>query len=163
MDTKILNSRKKELLDQQEKMLNAASESKRALTTAEEENYTVMVKEIETIDSNLARFNAIAKSKLEISTPTSEVVVPEFGNTKKNFWKASNCSAEYSENFWKAFSQNNLKIQNAALGEGGTAADGSFLVPSQTDPNIPNLAIIEASARKLSRVITTEMDLKLPY
>lgn len=32
-----------------------------------------------------------------------------------------------------------------------------------TDPTIPALAVIEASARKLSQVITTEMDIKLPY
>jgi HK97 family phage major capsid protein len=55
-------------------------------------------------------------------------------------------------------------IWNAAsLSEGGTAADGSYLVPSITDPTIAALAPIEASARKLSQVITTDMDIKLPY
>jgi len=44
-----------------------------------------------------------------------------------------------------------------------SAADGSYLVPSMTDPTIPALAVIEASARKLSLVIPTEMDIKLPY
>jgi HK97 family phage major capsid protein len=161
MDTKILNSRKKELLDQQEKMLNAASEAKRDLTTVEEESYAVMAKEIESLNTNISRFDAIAKSKSEIVIPSSDIVVPNF----KQKSKYSNCSAEYADNFWNAFSKGQLKngFQNAALGEGGTAADGSFLVPSQTDPSIPNLAIIEASARKLSRVIETEMDIKLPY
>jgi HK97 family phage major capsid protein len=51
----------------------------------------------------------------------------------------------------------------AALSEGGTAADGSYLVPSQTDPSIASLAVIEAAARSLSQVVVTEMDIKLPY
>jgi HK97 family phage major capsid protein len=56
------------------------------------------------------------------------------------------------------------KITNtAALSEGGTAADGSFLVPQETSTTIANLAMEEVSARKLSRCIVTEMDLKLPY
>jgi HK97 family phage major capsid protein len=54
-------------------------------------------------------------------------------------------------------------IQNAALGEGGTTADGSALVPIETDPTIPAMAIEETICRSLSRVITTEMNLNLPY
>jgi HK97 family phage major capsid protein len=85
-------------------------------------------------------------------------VVPEFKGATKKF---NNCTAEYATAFWNAFKTRDFR--NAALAEGGTAADGSYLVPNQTDPSIPNLAVIEASARKLSRVITTEMDIKLPY
>lgn len=164
MKTK-LNARKKELLDAQEKMLNSAATTQNPLTPAEEESYGKMTKEIESINLSVARFDAVEKGKREVGTPATQLLVTDPAiDKKKNFWsKATNCSPEYAENFWKAFSQKNLNIQNAALGEGGTAADGSYLVPSITDPSIPALAVIEASARSLSRVITTEMDIKLPY
>jgi len=159
MDSKILNARKKELLDQQEKMLNAASEAKIALTTSQEDSFQAMSVEIEGINTNISRIEAIAKGKREVGAPATEVVVPEFGKSKAKY---SNCSTDYAEAFWNML-KSPKNFSNAALGEGGTAADGSYLVPSQTDPSIPNLAVIEASARKLSRVIQTEMDLKIPY
>jgi HK97 family phage major capsid protein len=157
-DSKVLNTRKAELLDQQERMLNQAQERKSALTAAEEETYKNFSTEIDSINTTIARMDAIAKGKLQISQPTSTPVILDFKGDKKKY---SNCTAEYAKAFWSAMSARNFS--NAALGEGGTAADGSYLVPSQTDPNIPNLAVIEASARKLSKVITTEMDIKLPY
>jgi hypothetical protein len=48
-----------------------------------------------------------------------------------------------------------LRASNAALSKGGTAADGSFLLPSATDPSIPALAVIEASARKLTQDVSS--------
>jgi HK97 family phage major capsid protein len=54
-------------------------------------------------------------------------------------------------------------ITNASLGEGGTSAAGGALVPIEVDPSIPAMAIEETIARSLSRVITTSMDLKLPF
>jgi HK97 family phage major capsid protein len=158
MDIKSLNARKKELLDQQEQMLNRASESKVAFTTSEEEQFSNFSKELDSLNVNIARLDSIEKGKREVGQPSNMVVVPEF---KANAKKFRNCTAEYADAFWKSLSTRNFT--NAALGEGGTVADGSYLVPSQTDPTIPNLAAIEASARKLSRVITTEMDIKLPY
>ena len=152
-----LNAKKKSLLDQQEHMLNRASEAKVQLTATEDEQFKNFTNEIDSINTNITRLENIAKGKREVGEPTSTVLVPEFGNKVKY----SNCTAEYASAFWKSLSTRNFN--NAALGEGGTAADGSYLVPSQTDPSIPNLAVIEASARKLSRVISTEMDIKLPY
>jgi HK97 family phage major capsid protein len=159
IDIKALNTRKKELLDAQEKMLVAATDSKIQLTAAQEEQFKNFTNEIDSINTNLARTEAINKGKLEVGVPSSTLAIPaDFSNVKSKY---TNCTAEYAGAFWNALSTRNFS--NAALGEGGTAADGSFLVPNQTDPSIPNLAVIEASARKLSRVITTEMDVKLPY
>jgi HK97 family phage major capsid protein len=159
MNSQILNTRKAELLASQEKMLNAAAEAKLKLTDEQELTFAAATAEIKDIDSTLARMAAIEKGKSEVGAPTSTLFVPSAGaGTKPKF---SNCTAEYASAFWNGIKTRNFT--NAALGEGGTAADGSFLVPAQTDPSIPNLAPIEASARKLSRVITTEMDLKIPY
>jgi HK97 family phage major capsid protein len=155
-----LNARKKELLDAQEKMLNAASEAKVALTPAQEEQFASHTKEIEAINVSLARFEAIAKGKREIGVPKQEVLISGVNAKVKTY---SNCTPEYADAFWKSMSTSFRNTNSLAEVSTGAAADGSYLVPSQTDPSIPNLAIIEASARKLSRVITTEMDLKLPY
>jgi len=163
MDIKALNAQKKDLLNRQEAMLNAASEAKRQLTAAEEETFANLTKELDATNVNIARVEAIAKGKLEVGAPSNSVVVPEFSHQMSVVGgkRYSNCTAEYAKAFWNALSTRNFS--NAALGEGGTAADGSYLVPSVTDPTIPALAPIEASARKLSKVITTEMDIKLPY
>ena len=153
----ILNARKKEILDQQEQMLNAASEAKVQLTATQNETFENLTKELDATNANITRYEAVEKGKREVSVPTNQIVIPSVGERTKY----SNCTAEYAGAFWKSLSTRNFS--NAALGEGGTAADGSYLVPSMTDPTIPALAVIEASARKLSRVITTEMDIKLPY
>jgi HK97 family phage major capsid protein len=176
MDSKILNARKKEILAQQETMLAKATEAKAPLTDTEEATYSNLTKELDSINVNIARFDAIAKGRCEVGVPQQEVLVPANKGTSKFYALGASrikteVTSEYAEAFWNQFSDKNGhghnlrtgKFDMAALGEGGTAADGSYLVPSQTDPSIPNLAIIEASARKLSRVITTEMDLKLPY
>src|ERR1039457_4900022 len=147
MDIKSLNARKKELLDQQETLLNKATESKVAFTTAEEEQFCNYTKELDSLNVNISRVDAIEKGKREVGTPSNSTFVPDFKPRKKGTY--SNCTAEYSEAFWKSLSTRNFN--NSALSEGGTAADGSFLVPNQTDPTIAPLAVIEASARKLSR------------
>lgn len=156
MDSKVLNTRKSELLAAQEQMLNKAVEAKVKLTAAEEEQFKNATAEISDINETLTRMAGIEKGKLEIGKPTSAAFVPQEKKSGKQV-----LSAEYCKAFWAALQTRNFT--NAALGEGGTAADGSYLVPSITDPTIPNLAVIEASARKLSLVIPTEMDIKLPY
>jgi HK97 family phage major capsid protein len=159
MDSKSLNLRKKEILNAQQAMLTKATAEKAQFTAAEEETFSNFTKELDTININLTRVANIDKGLLEVGQPTSQIVIPDFkASATKKF---NNCSPEYATAFWNALKSRDFR--NAALGEGGTAADGSYLVPSQTDPTIPNLAVIEASARKLSRVITTEMDIKLPY
>lgn len=153
---KELNTRKAELLTSQEQMLDTAQEAKIKLTDEQELSFAAATAEIEDIDKSLARMAAIAKGKAEVGAPTSQVFIPNIDKTGKKV-----LSAEYSKAFWNAIQTRNFT--NAALGEGGTAADGSYLVPTQTDPTIPALAVIEASARKLSLVMPTEMDIKLPY
>ncbi len=159
MDSKTLNLRKKELLDAQERMLNAASDAKVNLTQAEEETFSNQTKEIESINVNLSRIEAIAKGRHEVGIPSQQVLIPDAKETRKY----SNCTPQYADAFWKAMSTSFKNTNSLAETSTGSAADGSYLVPTQTDPSIPNLAIIEASARKLSRVIETEMDIKLPY
>lgn len=156
MDSKILNTRKAELLAHQEQMLNAAQEAKVKLTPAQEEQFANATAEINSIDQTLVRMAAIEKGKKEVALPTSEVFVPNMDSKRK---KSS--SPAYTNAFWNMIAKRDFT--NAALAEGGTAADGSYLVPQEFDPTIPNLALIEASARKLSRVITTEMNLVFPY
>jgi HK97 family phage major capsid protein len=159
MNTQILNQRKAELLTSQETMLDAAQKAKVKLTDEQETTFAAATAEIKDIDLSLARMTEIAKGKTEVNAPTSQAFLPFTAAEKKN--GKTVLSAAYGKAFWEALKSRNFT--NAALGEGGTAADGSFLVPSQTDPTIPALAVIEASARKLSLVMPTEMDIKLPY
>ena len=147
------------MLSQQEKVLNSAQEARVKLTPAQEEQYTKDTAEINDIDQTLVRMAAIAKGKFEVGRPQAAVVIPvndESVDPKK-------LSPEYRKTFWNALKNRNLNPQNAALGEGGTAGDGSYLVPIQTGPTIPALAIVECTARSLSLVTTTEMDIRLPY
>ena len=73
--TEKLNKRKNELLDQQTLVLNQAQELKRKLTDIEEAAFTAASAEITDIETSVARFEAIAKSKSLISLPTSLPVV----------------------------------------------------------------------------------------
>jgi HK97 family phage major capsid protein len=133
--------------------------AKRKLTDVEEKTFNDSTAEINNIDQTLVRMDAIAKGKIEVGRPQADVVIPvndESVDPKK-------LSPEYRKAFWNALKNRNLNPQNAALGEGGTAGDGSYLVPIQTDPTIPALAIVECTARSLSLVTTTEMDIRLPY
>lgn len=166
-----LNARKKEILDQQEKMLQAASEAKVQLTAAQNETFETLTKELDATNTSIARIEAINKGKAEVGAPANQIVLPDMNSVSGK--KYTNCTSEYASKFWNALSTTGAGAirtgsfstfsMTAALSEGGTAADGSYLVPSITDPTIPALAVIEAAARKLSRVIPTEMDVKLPY
>lgn len=132
------STRRTALLDQQSLMLNTAMAAGRKLTASEEQKFAQMSLEV----------NAL------LAEPASTYVIP--GKPSQPV-----LSDAYSKAFWNMIQKRDFT--NAALSEGGTAADGSYLVPTQTDPAIPALAVIEAAARKLSRVIPTEMDIKLPY
>ncbi len=134
------SARRTALLDQQTLILNQAQAAGRDLNASEKQKFAQMSLEV----------NAL------LAEPTSTYVIHGAGKSP-----LPAMSAAYKDAFWNMIQKRDFT--NAALGEGGTAADGSYLVPSQTDPAIPALAVIEAAARKLSRVIPTEMDLKLPY
>ena len=186
MDSKLLNKRKNEILDQQTAMLQKATEAKVQLTEAEEATFTNLSKELDDINKNIVRFEAITKGKAEVGSPTSSAIITPtaaekakfyaFGGTHKSYSLPTALDDDYATGFWNALKQGpnaknalesfcyqHAQIKNAALGEGGTTADGSALVPIMTDPSIPNLAIVECSARGLSRVTTTEMDINVPY
>ena len=74
---------------------------------------------------------------------------------------------EYAENFWNALKSGEhgfeaSAFQNAASGEGGTAGwSGSGADPNR--PLDPNLAMVDVRPAVCSRVITTSMNLNLPY
>ena len=174
MDTKQLNSRKKELLDRQEHLLNSVNESKRQFSDVEESNWTAMTRELDEININLTRVEAINKGKLEVGSPTSTPVITDtakgakfvaFGGRGNS--TPLNVNEDYVKGFWGSLksreSFERFMIQNSSLGESGTTAAGGALVPVQTDPSIPALQIEETVVRSLSRVITTEMNLNLPY
>jgi HK97 family phage major capsid protein len=164
MDTKILNTRKSELLSQQELVLNQAQEAHVALTPAQEENFKNATAEITSIDTTLARMEAIAKSKAEVNLPTSNPFIAPTIKAKNN--AKVGFSDEYISEFWNHFKNPNKGISMAAMGENAptyVGTDGGYLVPQRTDPTIPALAVNECSARKLSQVIVTDMDLKLPF
>jgi HK97 family phage major capsid protein len=173
MNTEVLNKRKSEILDQQELMLKKATEAKVQLTETEEAQFKNLTAELDQINGNITRVSAIAKGRSEVGAPRQSAVISADVAAKKfyamgGYRAATQLQPEYSDNFWKALKSGKhgfeaFAFQNAALGEGGTAADGSALVPIETDPSIPNLAIVECSARKLSKVITTSMNLNLPY
>ena len=163
MNTKDLNKRKNELLDQQTAVLNAASEAKRGLTDTEEANFKAQTAEIDSINTMIARYDAINKNRSEVNQPTSQVEAPITAKARetKNA-KRKSFSNEYSETFYENF-QSILtgRFQNAALGEGGTT-DGGYLVPITVDGTIVPLAPQETSLRQLAKVIPTTMDIKLP-
>jgi len=155
MSKETLHVRKNEVIAAQEKLVMAAMEAK-AWSPAQETEYTNLTNEIKTLDTTIARFDAVAASKKAQSEPGSDVFIPLTDKSGKKV-----LSAAYSKAFWNALRTRDFS--NSALSESGTSTDGSFLVPTMTDPTIPALAVIEASARKLSLVITTEMDIKLPF
>jgi HK97 family phage major capsid protein len=166
-----LNKRKNALLDEQELMLKAATEAHSKLTADQETRFEACNKELDEINKSIVRFDAIAKSKSEIALPNTAGVIAESGTKSKFYAFGSRTPLDATKidtkAFWASLKSKSAFDQylftNAALGEGGTAADGSALVPIQTDPSIPNLQMVECSARSLSTVITTEMDLNVPY
>ena len=163
MDSKILNARKSELLSQQELVLNQCQEAHVKLTDVQEQAFTAASAEIKDIDTTLARMDAIAKSKAQVNEPTSNPFIPAAkakNNTKVGF------SDEYITGFWNYLRDPAKGISMAALGENAptyVGTDGGYLVPTRTDPTIPALAVNQCSARSLSQVITTDMDIKLPF
>lgn len=174
MDTKVLNTRKKEILDAQEVMLKAAVESKAALSAADETAFANMSAELDSINTHIARFEAINKGKSEVGTIREQVILSNSSTAPKFFaaggYRTSttlDITEDFNKKFWSSLKTKStfdaFQIQNASLGEGGSSSAGGALVPIEVDPSIPAKAIEECTARQLSRVITTEMDLKLPY
>jgi len=175
-DVKALKARKNKVLDAQVAILNGAQAARRQLSDAEIRSFDNMSRELDAINIKLGPAKAaplktfsalagrdpaliiVAQGRMEIATPRETPAFGDFstGRTYKN------CSAEYAEAFWNAMAKKTFS-NTAALSEGGTAADGSYLVPQETSTVIPALAMEEVSARKLSRCIVTQMDLKLPY
>ncbi len=72
----ILNARKKEILYQQERMLNAASEAKVQLTAVENETFENLTKELDATNSNIVRHEAIAKGRAEVVSPPTASSFP---------------------------------------------------------------------------------------
>lgn len=176
MNLQELNTRKQELLDKQEAMIKKAVDNKTKLSPAEDSQFENMTADIADIDKTITRIKAISSGKEAVAAPNQSVVTPNSNTESRKFYAMGGYRSSlvipngdtYNTNFWSALkngkhSFEKFAFENAALGEGGTTADGSALVPIQTDPSIPALQIVECSARKLSKVITTEMNINMPY
>ena len=147
MAIKILNTRKKEILDAQEKMLKNAVETKTQLSASDETAFTALTTELDQVNANIARYEAVNKGRVEVATPREQAVISNSTNPVKfyaagGYRKATpltNCSEEYVKGFWSSLrsveDHQKFLIQNAALGEAGTSAAGGALVPIQTDPS----------------------------
>lgn len=140
MTNKENSTRRTLLLDLQTAMLNSAQAAHRPLTANEDAKFAAYT----------AEFNLLLKQ------PTSSPFIPGATRTQPTL------SAGYADAFWNAVKERNLNFSNAALSEGGSAADGSFIVPISVDPGITPLAQVECSARRLSTVIVTDHDMYLP-
>ncbi len=175
MDSKILNQRINAICDQQEGMLKKALEAKVALTDTEEAQYAALDKELVELNASVAKIDALNTNRVKISTPNEQAVITEAAS-KKKFYAAGGykkatvldkVNDDYAEKFWASLQSpqtfQTFLIQNASLGELGTSTAGGALVPIETDPTIPALAIEETVCRSLSRVIETSMDINLPY
>jgi HK97 family phage major capsid protein len=177
MDTKALNTRKQELLKEQQRMLQNSIESKVAFTESDNTQFENMTKELDSIALSISRAESIKKGLDEIGVTNASAVVTTTSTAKKFYAMGGYKNATvlpsdkvndtYVKNFWASLkdqaSFQRFQIENAVLGELGTSAAGGALVPIATDPSIPALAIEETTARSLSRVIETETDLNLQY
>ena len=182
MDSKQLKKRQTEILDAKQAVINAKTEAHSALTDAEKEQFNNFNCELDSIDFQLSELKNDADRRAKFTTPIQNVAVGGNTNDKRKFYAMGSThtsnpttsimptelSSAYADGFWASMKHGRagfekFVFENAVLGEGGTTADGSALVPIQTDPSIPNLAPYECSARKLSRVISTEMDINIPY
>jgi HK97 family phage major capsid protein len=141
MTNKENSTRRTLLLDLQTQMLNQAQASRQKLTPGQEQKFAEYTNEINML----------------LSQPTSSPFIPGMGASQK-----PTMSSDYKSAFWEAIKDRNLNFSNSALSEGGSAADGSFIVPISVDPGITPLAQVECSARRLSTVIVTEHDMYLP-
>ena len=166
MNVQELNKRKNELLDQQERVLNAAQEAKRKFTDAEETNFKAWEAEIAEISTTVARFEAINKSRGAILQPTTQIEAPvsvkaiEARNAKTKKFSTEYHDAFYG-NFQNIVTGRTNHFQNTNLTEGSNA-DGGYLVPISVDSEIVPLAPNETALRQLCKVIPTSMDIKLP-
>jgi HK97 family phage major capsid protein len=156
--TESMKRRRNELLDAQLAVLNSAQAAHRPLSADEKQRMAEWDKEL-----------------AEINKPRETAVYGNVGDTSSRFTalagkytgRKMDVDSVYVSNFWKSLKTADaaqaFAIRNAALGEGGTAADGSYLVPIETDPTISAMAMVECSARSLSKVITTDMNINIPY
>lgn len=175
MDSKALNKRKSEIINQQSEMLKKSLDSKIKFTDTEEVQYKALDAELTDISENIVRIENLNKRSAEVGTASQTIVVGNDSTTKKFYALGGYREAtvlpgvdgDYAKKFWQSLRSKSdherFLIQNASLGESGTSQAGGALVPIETDPSIPNLQIEETGCRSLSTVITTEMDINLPY
>jgi HK97 family phage major capsid protein len=169
----LLNQRKTAIVNQQELMLKKAFEAK-GMSEADDAQYTNLQKELDDINTQLHRFENINKNRSEVNTPRENVVISN-NNTNAKFWAMGgyresstlDVNDDYIKKFYSSLKDKStfdrFMFENAVLGEGGSTAAGGALVPIRTDPSIPALQIEETTARSLSTVISTDMDINLPY
>lgn len=168
-----LNSRKKEITDQMNTMLQNSVDLKVMYDTVA---YANLENKLTEVDSQIAAANTIQNSRSQLSVPREQVVLPANSNSPKFFAMSGSgrhttalptITADVAKGFWPSLKTRSAHeqfiIQNATLGEGGSAAAGGSLVPIMTDITINPLAIQECSARGLSRVVPTQRNLVLAF
>lgn len=154
-NSQILSKRNAELYTQVEKVLNSATEAKRVLTSAENEQVSNFTAEIAENEKTIKLYESVAKGKAALNASITEPFVAAASKAMKGKQKFS---AEYCEGFFKTIA--NPRFTNAALGEGGTT-DGGNLVPTiGPEGEITALAPNEATMRKVALVIPTTNDIK---
>jgi HK97 family phage major capsid protein len=176
-----LNKRKNEILDAQSAMIKNALDLKINLTSEQNSAYDKMTNEVNDLNRDIKRVEALNQGRSEIGVPREGVVTPAISNGPgSRFVALSNrgpryantvlpsVSADYRNKFWASMKSsadfNRFLIQNASvIGEGGSSGLGGALVPVETSPDIPALAIPESAVRKLVNVQTTSMDINLPF
>ena len=157
MNLQELNTRKQELLDKQEAMIKKAVDNKTKLSPAEDSQFENMTADIADIDKTITRIKAISSGKEAVAAPNQSVVTPNSNTESRKFYAMGGYRSSlvipngdtYNTNFWSALkngkhSFEKFAFENAALGEGGTTADGSALVPIQTDPTFQHYRLWSA-------------------
>ncbi len=157
-----LNKRKDELMARQEVILNSATERKSKLTDAENEEFTKHEAEVKDITTNVARYEALAKGRADLKTPTTQPVVDASAKLNKIAGKRV-LSAEYCDTFYKNFGK--LSRVSADLlfeGADGDSSEGGVVAPVIYEGTVIPLAPQNMALRQLATVSPTSNDIKIP-
>src|ERR1700733_10568602 len=111
MDTKILNTKKEELLKRQTEMLAKAFEAKVKLTPEEKTQFDAITAEVDEISADIKRIEVVNKGKLEIASPRQTAALNTEIKSKGKFMafagsykpsKVLDVNEDYVNSLWKA-------------------------------------------------------------
>lgn len=169
MSTQIeqLNKRKDELQARQEAILNSATESKRALTAAENEEFGKHEAEVKDIVTNVARYQALSKDRSAARKATSTPIVGDSKDATAamlaQLTGKKSLSPEYFEAFYKnAGKWRILNDMNFEDQSGSDVATGGVIAPTIYEGQVVALAPQNLALRQLAFVTPTQNDIKIP-